>query len=223
VYANKWVKSLRTTKLLVERYGFSMFDIESKGSLNAFLIAAELGYTNHMEYFIKSDPSILKTVDNEKNNALHISALKGTLQGTKFLVEKHGFNEFDDSNDMGRNAFLCSVSRCDHMYIHDVFASDINKCAQFNQVKYFLKRKPDILVSVDSKKKNNALTISPSDSLIEEFLVNKAAELGFKICVNTVGNGHVLGWGCRKKPDERCDQPRACCCDQVDWLVRPTE
>ena len=167
LYANQRVKSLPITKLLVERYGFSMFDIGSKGSLNAFLIAAELGETNHMDYFIRSDPSnaqyawasILKTVDNEKNNALHISALKGTLQGTKFLVEKHGFNEFDKSNDMGRNAFLCSVSGCD---------SD-KECARFDQVKYFLKRKPDILVSVDSKK-INALMIAPSDSRIEEFL-----------------------------------------------------
>ena len=39
--------------------------------------------------------AIKKSVDSEGRNALQLSASYGTLQGSQFLVEKHGFNASD--------------------------------------------------------------------------------------------------------------------------------
>ena len=83
-----------------------------------------------MEYFIKQNPGVLKSTDKYKRNALHLCALGGTLRGIKLLIEKHGFDMFDSSNEFGRNAFLR--------------AADGGKD---DQIKYFVKRNPEIIKS----------------------------------------------------------------------------
>ena len=64
---------------------------------NAFLISAKNGKIEQMEYLLNIDPDILKSVDSHKLNALHLCAQLGTLEGSKFLVEKNDFDIFDRS------------------------------------------------------------------------------------------------------------------------------
>ena len=62
------------------------------------------GKKDQMEYFVKINPDILKSVDSDKCNVLHLCANFGTLEGTKFLVEIHAFDIFDRSNRYSLNA-----------------------------------------------------------------------------------------------------------------------
>ena len=154
--------TLQVTKYLIE-LGCDMFDdsnqiFSTKTRRNAFLLSAESGKTDQMKYFIGQKPEILKTVDSRNNNALHISAARGTLEGTEFLVKKYGLDIFDNSNIRGRNAFLTS-------------AGAMNKT---DQMRFFIKQNPEILLSTD-KYKHNALHLSAKYGDIEgtKFLVEE--------------------------------------------------
>ena len=108
-------------------------DVESK-----FLSAAKCGSFSELEAIIdRYEVAILKSVDSNKMNALHLSAFLGTLKGTTLLIEKHGFDMMDSSNKYGRNAFLLSASG-----------------GKTDQMDYFVKSNPEILKSVDSQKKH---------------------------------------------------------------------
>ena len=149
--------SLEVTKFLVEKHDFDIFDNSNKLDRNAFLLSAARGKVDQMDYFIKTNPNILKTVDSDQFNALHHSARSGSLEVTKFLVEKHDFDIFDSSNTLDRNAFLLSAAR-----------------GKVDQMDYFIKTNPDILKTVDSDK-YNALHLSACFGTLRgtEFLVEK--------------------------------------------------
>ena len=79
---------------------------------NEFLKAAKLGELSTLENIIEVHGNkILKLLDADKNNALHLSAEFGTLGGTTFLVEKHYFDIYDRTNEYCQNAFLLSAKR----------------------------------------------------------------------------------------------------------------
>ena len=63
------------------------------------------------------------------------------LQGTEFLIEKHGFDMLDSSNRLVRNAFLLSAEG-----------------GKEDQMNYFVKRNPDFLKSVTSNKYLNVFS-----------------------------------------------------------------
>ena len=149
--------TLEGTEFLVEKHDFDISDSSPKSGQNAFLYAATGGKKDQMEYFVKINPDILKSVDSDEFNALHLSARFGTLEGTKFLVETHDFDIFDNSNKFGRNAFLLSAEG-----------------GKKDQMEYLVKINPDILKSVNPEK-YNALHLSSRFGTLEgtKFLVEK--------------------------------------------------
>ena len=54
-----------------------------------FFITVKKGDVDQVENFIKKNPGILKNSDSFQHNALHLSAIYGTLEVTKLLVEKY--------------------------------------------------------------------------------------------------------------------------------------
>ena len=65
-------------------------------------------------YFVGDDPPPLLMIDTNRNNALHVSAKFGSLQVSKFLIDRHGFDMFNTKNIDGlndRNSIICCAMR----------------------------------------------------------------------------------------------------------------
>ena len=100
--------TLEGTECLVENHGFDILDSSNVIGQNSFLLAATVGKPDHMQFFIEKNPDVLisRSDDHANCNALHCSAFYGTLEGTEFLVEKHGFDIADKSNNFDKDALM---------------------------------------------------------------------------------------------------------------------
>lgn len=112
--------SLEITEFIVEKHGFDFFNISNDLGRNAFLISAEVGELEKMKYFIQKQPNIIDSVDSENFNALHLSAQFGTLDGSKFLVEQHGFDIRDSSNKFNQSSIELSDSEEQSVYFRSL-------------------------------------------------------------------------------------------------------
>lgn len=108
------------TEFLVETHGFDVFNTTNNLGRNAFLLSAEGGKVNQMKYFIKKRPDIINSTDSDKFNALHLSAQFGTRKGSEFLIENHGFNVLDSSNDIGKNSIELTESSNQLQYFNSL-------------------------------------------------------------------------------------------------------
>ena len=126
--------------------------------LNPFLLAAKCDEIEQIKCFIKDDPAVVLTsIDDNKHNALHLSAHFGSSKVSEFLIEAYGFEMFDTRNAHSLNPFLLAVKYC-----------------KVDQIMCFINLDSSMLTSVDTNK-NNALHLSTqfrslqvSELLIEE-------------------------------------------------------
>ena len=98
-----------------------------------FLESVKLGEVSKLENMIEIyGKEILKSVTPMKDNALHLSAENGSLEGTKVLVEKHDFNHHNINNSSQKNALKLAQ---DHENFHLDPATGIRETVPHTQSK----------------------------------------------------------------------------------------
>ena len=72
---------------------------------NGFLMACYGGHIGIVKYLAGKHPKLKNTVDEDKNNCLHLAAKKGDMQTVVFLIDELGMDPTVEGID-GRNCFI---------------------------------------------------------------------------------------------------------------------
>ena len=111
-----------------------------------------------MEFFVLKYPELKKCTDKSGFNGLHLAAWLGGIKVTRFLIDGKHFKIRNDSNDKKWNAAFCAC-----------------RGSKFDQLEFILKKKPDLVKSVDESGEN-LLEVAESynkDDRLIELLTNK--------------------------------------------------
>ena len=91
------------SEFLIRADSFDMLNTRNTDGLNPFLSAVSRGAIDQLTYFIDKDSSILRSVDANKNNALHRSTRAGTIKVSEYLIGNHSYDKFNTKNTDGLN------------------------------------------------------------------------------------------------------------------------